>query len=148
MLFYVIKTDTMGLERGASSNDPAAHFFFQPKVDDDDLVISYLGILKYPNSGAEIADILLRLQGVKWVICSGMYKHDIFLLRSRSWKDGADNLAKLIIGKHGVAGGLDKMAGGQIRIINRDPSQLLDQLTNGAIQQIRGDASMAGIRSS
>jgi len=127
-LFHGIKTDTMGLERGASSNDAAAHFFFQPKVDDDDLVISYLGNLKYPNSGAEIADILLRLQGVKRVICPGMYKHDIFSLRSRRWKDGADNLARLIIGKHGVAGGLDKMAGSQNRSINQAPSQLLDQL--------------------
>jgi hypothetical protein len=105
----------MGLERGASSNYAAAHFFFQPKVDDDDLVISYLGILKYPDSGAEIADILLRLQGVKWVICSGMYKHDmIFSNRSHNRKNRTGNLANQILGNNGAAGELSKITDDQI----------------------------------
>ncbi|UCF29517.1 MAG: DHH family phosphoesterase [Chloroflexota bacterium] len=157
-LFYGIKTDTMGLGRGASSDDAAAYFFLQPKVDvealvqieraqvpityfmsldtaihaarlyDNDLVISNVGILKYPDLGAEIADMLLRLQGVKWVICLGVYKDDLILaVRSRSWKIGAGKLAKQIIGNLGVAGGHGTMAGGQIRIHNQGAAQLANQ---------------------
>ncbi|MGB7053759.1 MAG: DHH family phosphoesterase [bacterium] len=126
-LFYGIKTDTMGLGRGASPNDTAAYFFLQPKIDaealvqieraqvpityykslnaaiqsahlyDGDLVISYVGVLKYPDLGAEIADLLLRLQGVKWVICLGVYKDDLILsVRSRSRKIGAIYTGSLI----------------------------------------------------
>jgi nanoRNase/pAp phosphatase (c-di-AMP/oligoRNAs hydrolase) len=174
-LFYGIKTDTMGLGRGASPNDTAAYFFLQPKIDaealvqieraqvpityykslnaaiqsahlyDGDLVISYVGVLKYPDLGAEIADLLLRLQGVKWVICLGVYKDDLILsVRSRSRKIGAGDLAQLIIGDLGTAGGHGTMAGGQIRIHKQDPHQLSNHLSKIALQQIKGDATLVG----
>jgi hypothetical protein len=109
------KTDTVGLERSASSNDVAAHFFFQPKVDNDDLVISYLGFLKYPDFDAKIADMLLRLQGVKWIIRLGMYKHDmIFSNRSHNRKNRTGNLANQILGNNGAAGELSKITDDQI----------------------------------
>jgi nanoRNase/pAp phosphatase (c-di-AMP/oligoRNAs hydrolase) len=175
-LFYGIKTDTMGLGRGASSADAAAYFFLQPKVDvetlvqieraqvpityfmsldtaihaarlyDNDLVISNVRILKCLDLCAEIADILLRLQGVKWFICVRVYKDDLILsLRSRSRKIGAGNLAKQVIGNQGVAGGHGTIAGGQIRINNQNPYQLSNQITKIALQHLKGDSSVVGI---
>lgn len=108
-LFYGIKTDTMGLGRGASARDTAAYFFLQPRIDvealaqieqaqvpgtyyknltaamqgaqlfDGDLIISYIGFMDYPDLGAEISDLLFRLKGVKWVICIGIHKDDLVL---------------------------------------------------------------------
>lgn len=174
-LFYGIKTDTMGLARGAAPDDASAYFFLQNKVDvealgqieraqvpityyksltlalqaarlyDNDLVISNIGIIKYPDLGAEIADLLLRLQGVIWVVCLGVYKDDLILsVRSRSRQIGAGNLARFIIGDLGTAGGHGTMAGGQIRLQKQDPYQISDQLTKLALEYIKRDTSMVG----
>jgi nanoRNase/pAp phosphatase (c-di-AMP/oligoRNAs hydrolase) len=175
-LFYGIKTDTMGLGRGASPSDTAAFLFLQPIIDveslvqieqaqvsntyfmsldtaihaarlyDGDLVISYVGDLRYPDSGAEIADLLLRLQGVKWVICLGVYNQDLILsVRSRSRKIGAGDLAQVMIGDLGTAGGHGTMAGGQIRIHKQDPHQLSNHISKIALQHIKGNATLVGI---
>jgi nanoRNase/pAp phosphatase (c-di-AMP/oligoRNAs hydrolase) len=172
-LFYGIKTDTMGLGRGASRNDTEAYFYLQPRVDvealvqieraqvpvayfksltaamqaahlyGDDLVISYIGNLKYPDMGAEMADLLLRLQGIKWVICMGVFQDDFILsVRSRSRRIGAGTLVQRIVGNRGTAGGHGTMAGGQIRINKQDPYPLSEQLTKTALRLIKGDDSL------
>jgi nanoRNase/pAp phosphatase (c-di-AMP/oligoRNAs hydrolase) len=173
-LFYGIKTDTMGLSRGASPADAAAYFFLQPKIDVeslvqieraqvpdtyfkslhtalqstlvyDNLVIAYLGPVKYPDLGAEIADLLLRLKDVKWVICMGVFEGDLILsVRSRSRQIGAGNLVQHVAGNLGSAGGHGTMAGGQIRIGDREPRQLADQLTKSALIYLKGGSSLVG----
>lgn len=173
-LFYGIKTDTMGLGRGASSADAAAYFYLQPKIDVeslvqieraqvpetyfkslnlalqatkvyDDLVIAYLGPMKYPDLGAEIADLLLRLKDVKWVICMGVFEGDLFIsVRSRSRQIGAGNLVQHVVGNLGTAGGHGTMAGGQIRIGHQEPRQLADQLTKSALIYLKGGSSLVG----
>ena len=173
-LFYGIKTDTMGLGRGASPNDIAAYFYLQPKIDVDalvqieraqvpatyfkslnsalqatrmydDLVISYLGVMKYPDLGAELADLLLRLQGAKWVICMGIYEGELILsVRSRSQRIGAGNLIQHVVGNLGSSGGHGTMAGGQIQLNQKDPIQLSEQLTKTALRYIKGDISLVG----
>jgi nanoRNase/pAp phosphatase (c-di-AMP/oligoRNAs hydrolase) len=174
-LFYGIKTDTMGLGRGASRQDVDAYFFLQPKVDvaalveiehaplsityfqslthaihaaqiyDGDLVFSYLDRMNYPDLGAEVADILLRLQGVVWVFCMGVYEDDLIIsIRSRSRQFGAGDLACQIIGDLGTAGGHGTMAGGEIHLDHQEPYQLSLQLTKVALEIIKDDASLVG----
>jgi nanoRNase/pAp phosphatase (c-di-AMP/oligoRNAs hydrolase) len=173
-LFYGIKTDTMGLSRGASPADAAAYFFLQPKIDVeslvqieraqvpdtyfkslhtalqatlvyDNLVIAYLGPVKYPDLGAEIADLLLRLKDVKWVICMGVFEGDLILsVRSRSRQIGAGNLVQHVVGNLGSAGGHGTMAGGQIRIGHQEPRQIADQLTKSALIYLKGGSSLVG----
>ena len=173
-LFYGIKTDTMGLGRGASPDDSIAYFFLQPKVDVEalvqlehaqvpstyfksltrgiqdarlynDLVITYLGLMKYPDMGAEIADLLLRLKAVKWVLCMGKYEGELILsVRSRSRRIGAGNLVQHIVGDLGTAGGHGTMAGGQIQLGQRDPKQLSEQLAKNALQYLKGKNSQVG----
>ena len=174
-LFYGIKTDTMGLGRGACINDTEAYLFLQSKVDvealvqieraqvpvsyyrsltaamqatklyDGDLVISYIGSMNYPDLGAEIADLLLRLNDVNLVICIGVFDGDLILsVRSRSPELGAGDLVQRIVGDLGTAGGHGTMAGGHIQINQQDPSQLSDQLSRSALQHIKGDASLVG----
>jgi nanoRNase/pAp phosphatase (c-di-AMP/oligoRNAs hydrolase) len=173
-LFYGIKTDTMGLGRGASAADAAAYFFLQPKINVeslvqieraqvpdtyfkslnlalqatqvyDNLVVSYLGPVKYPDLGAEIADLLLRLKDVKWVICMGVFEGDLILsVRSRSRQIGAGNLVQHIVGNLGTSGGHGTMAGGQIRIGLQDPRQLSEQITKSALNYLKGQSSLVG----
>jgi nanoRNase/pAp phosphatase (c-di-AMP/oligoRNAs hydrolase) len=174
-LFYGIKTDTMGLARGASFTDTAAYFFLQPKIDvealvqieraqvpatyfkslaaalqtarlyDDDLVISDIGYMRYPDLSAEIADLLLRLHGVKWVICVGVYRANLLIsVRSRSRKIGAGNIVQSIVGNLGSAGGHGTMAAGHIPLRNKNTSQLVDELCRKALIILKDSDSLDG----
>jgi len=173
-LFYGVQTDTMGLGRGATSEDTAAYFYLQSKIDVkalvqiqraqvpvsyfyslnaaleatrvfDELVISYLGNMSYPDLGAEIADLLWRLRGAQWVICMGVYNNELILsVRSRSQRIGAGQLVQHIVGDQGTSGGHGTMAGGQIELHQRDPIQLSEQLIEIALQYVKGDKPMVG----
>jgi nanoRNase/pAp phosphatase (c-di-AMP/oligoRNAs hydrolase) len=173
-LFYGIKTDTMGLGRGASPTDTDAYFYLQPRIDVDALVeieraqvpaeyfkslsasvqaaqvhdgvvISYVGAISYPDLAAEMADILLRLEGTRWVICMGVYQDNLILaVRTRSRRGGAGQLVRAIVGDRGTAGGHGAMAGGQVPMQGEDPEQVARQLGRDALQFLKVPAQIAG----
>ena len=165
-LFYGIKTDTMGLSRGAGPADAAAYFYLQPQIDTKALVeieraqlsvsyfqslagalqaarvyknvvTAYIGPMQYPDLAAEIADLLLRLEGVHWVICLGLYKdHLILAVRSRNRHGGAGTFAQAIIAGQGTAGGHGTMAGGQIPLHGAAPAELAEQLIENGVRYL------------
>lgn len=173
-LFYGIKTDTMGLGRGASPADTDAYFYLQPRIDVDALVeieraqvpaeyfkslsasvqaaqihdgvvISYVGPVSYPDLAAEMADLLLRLEGTRWVICMGVYQDNLILAaRTRSRRGGAGQLVRAIVGDRGTAGGHGVMAGGQIPIQGKDPEQMARQLGRDALHFLKVPPEIAG----
>ncbi|MBI9043908.1 MAG: hypothetical protein JEZ06_05450 [Anaerolineaceae bacterium] len=94
---------------------------------------------------AEIADLLFRLQGVKWAICKGVFEEELIIsVRSRSQKLAASDLAQKIVKDLGTAGGHETMAGGHIRLNKREPIQLSNQLTRKILENVKGDDSMVG----
>jgi nanoRNase/pAp phosphatase (c-di-AMP/oligoRNAs hydrolase) len=165
-LFYGIKTDTLGLVRGASSADVAAYFYLQPRIDVEalveierakvpadyfarldaalhtarvygSLVISYVGPMRRPDLAAEMADLLLRLQGTRWAICMGMYKGELILaVRSQSRRTGAGQLVRAIVGDEGTAGGHGTMAGGHVPLRGQSPERLADVFGQRALQHL------------
>ncbi len=166
-LFYGIKTDTMGLVRGAISDDIAAYFYLQPSIDVDALVeieraqvpveyfeklvttlqaaqiydhviISYVGSMNRPDLAAEMADLLLRLEGIQWVICMGTYTDTLILaLRTKSRRGGAGTLAQKMVGDRGSAGGHGTMAGGQVPLKQDAPEVLVQQFSQRALQHLK-----------
>ena len=174
-LFYGIKTDTMGLARGASQEDVDAYFYLQSRIDvdalvgieraqvsaeyfrgldaalhsarvHDDVVLAYMGRVSRPDMAAEMADLLLRLRGVDWVICSGAYK-DMLVVSVRTRRQGgAGPLAQKIVGQHGTAGGHGSMAGGQIALNGRDPGLLAQQLGQLALETLGVEAALESTR--
>lgn len=166
-LFYGIKTDTMGLARGAGLADVAAYYYLQSLVDIDALieveraqvpagyfksfvsafqaahvygsfVLSYLGPMGYPDLAAEIADQLLRLEGIQWVLCMGVYNDSLNLAaRTRSRKGGAGQFVRAIVGDLGIAGGHGSMAGGQVPLQGADPTELVQQLSKLALRYLK-----------
>lgn len=174
-LFYGIKTDTMGLGRGASPKDAESYFYLQSKIDvdaltqieraqvppayfksfavaiqaariyDRDLVISFVGPMNYPDLGAEIADLFLRLQDIRWVVCLGVYNNSLVLsIRSRNRQGGAGKLAHNLVGDWGTAGGHGTMAGGQIPLNNQEPQELVDHIIHNALHFLKGDHTLVG----
>ena len=165
-LFYGIKTDTLGLVRGASPADVAAYFALQPLVDVEALVTieraqvpkeyfqsldaalhsarvygnvvtSFIGQMRRPDLAAEMADLLLRLRGMQWAICIGVYGDELILsLRTRSGKSGAGQVAQAIAGEQGTAGGHGSMAGGQVPLQGADPESLADEFLGRALARL------------
>jgi nanoRNase/pAp phosphatase (c-di-AMP/oligoRNAs hydrolase) len=166
-LFYGIKTDTMGLGRGGTPSDTAAYFYLQPRIDIealveieraqvpagyfksltdtlqgarvyDHVVVSYIGSLRYPDLAAEMADLLLRLEGTQWVLCMGVHQDNLILAaRTRRPKGGAGQLVRSIVGDLGTAGGHGTMAGGQIPLRNIKAEQLAEELREQALRHLK-----------
>jgi nanoRNase/pAp phosphatase (c-di-AMP/oligoRNAs hydrolase) len=156
-LFYGIKANTAGLGRNASPADMAAYFYLQSRIDVEalagiehaqvpasyfksfdtalqtgriyrDIVISYLGLMDYPDLTAELADLLLRLEKSQWVICIGMYE-DVLILSVRTRHErGAGRLIQAIVEDRGSCGGHGTIAGGQVPLSGQNPDQLADHL--------------------
>lgn len=166
-LFYGIKTDTLGLIRGAGPADVVAYFYLQSKVDVQalveieraqvpveyfqkldsalhaarvyqDVLISYVGPVRHPDLAAEMADLLLRLRGTQWVICMGVYKGELILaVRTRSRRNGAGELVRTVVGNQGTAGGHGVMAGGHVPLRGQNPEQVAWQLGERALRHLK-----------
>jgi nanoRNase/pAp phosphatase (c-di-AMP/oligoRNAs hydrolase) len=166
-LFYGIKTDTLGLGRGAGQADMNAYFYLQPRIDVDALaeieraqvpveyfrsfdaalhaarayngvLIAYIGQMGYPDLAAEMADLLVRVEGTRWIICIGVYRDGLILsVRTRSRQGGAGKLAQHLVGVRGTAGGHGTMGAGHLLLDNADPEQLAEQISRRALQFLK-----------
>jgi nanoRNase/pAp phosphatase (c-di-AMP/oligoRNAs hydrolase) len=173
-LFYGIKTDTMGLSRGASPDDVAAYFYLQPRIDIkalveiehaqvpagyfksfnvtlwaarvyDGIIIAHMGLMDYPDLAAEMTDLLSRLEESQWVICTGVYKGTLILsVRTRSREEGAEHLVQAMVGSDGTAGGHGTMAGGQVPLGSRNPEQVALQLSQRALRVLQVAPEVTG----
>lgn len=163
-LFYGVKTDTMGLGRAVSPPDTSAYVYLLQHMDPEALgqiehaqvppayfrsmvtalrsaqvygpvVISHMGQMDYPDMAAEMADLLLRLEGARWIICMGQHQGSLILaVRTRGRRRGAGQLVQEIVGNLGTAGGHGTLAGGQISLQGEDPQRLAAQLVRRALQ--------------
>jgi nanoRNase/pAp phosphatase (c-di-AMP/oligoRNAs hydrolase) len=172
-LFYGIKTDTRGLSRGASQADVDAYFYLQQRVDlemlyaieqaqvppeyfqvlvaalraarrYDHLLVAYVNQMDYPDLVAELADLLLRLEGIRWALCMGVYDEILMLSVRTRLAEGAAQLIRSIVGPQGTAGGHGSLAGGQISLEGADPDQLARTVTQRALYHLGITADKLG----
>lgn len=172
-LFYGIKTDTQGLERGTSDCDRAAFGYLGPQVDlaaifkiehapmpgdyfntltfalqsarcYNHVVVSYLGAMSYPDLAANIADFFMRRQGSRWVFCAGIHKEHLYLSVRTSYQQGAGRLIQSVVGARGSAGGHGSMAGAQIPLNGETPDALIDELCRHFLEQLNVPADHCG----
>ncbi len=157
-LFYGIQTDTLGLGRHASAADKAAYVRLQPLIEVDELisieraqvpreyfrvldqtlrraemygdaVVAHLGDIYRPDMPAEMADVLLRLEGTRWVMCSGFH-HDVLYVSMRSTRinPGAGQVAQAVVEGLGTAGGHGTAGGAQIPVDHQDRKAVVAEL--------------------
>jgi nanoRNase/pAp phosphatase (c-di-AMP/oligoRNAs hydrolase) len=147
-IFYGIKTDTRGLSRGDSPIDQSAYFrlltmidrqllvqveqaglpreYFQKFCDGlraavvyGSVVVADLGEMHRPDFVGEMADMLIRLEKSRAVLCMGNHGDLLYLsLRTVPMKDDAGLLVQRIVPAPGKAGGHGTMAGGQVPLEN------------------------------
>jgi nanoRNase/pAp phosphatase (c-di-AMP/oligoRNAs hydrolase) len=162
-LIYGIKADTNSLVRGASRVDFKAFNYLSPLTNPRvvggierpalsqeylkdykrglanttvhrDVAISYLGRIHSEAIIPELADLLVRLDGVCWSLCMGE-RNDLMLLslRSTSRTHKAGAVIRRLVGKAGSAGGHKEMAGGQIPVAGmteEEKGDLAEKLIN------------------
>ena len=145
ILFYAIKSETEDLGRDWSKSDRDAYLKLMPlcnnrilheitrpksspiyfkyfetglrnaKIYDNALVFN-LYIIDHPEIVAEIADFLMRVEGVEIVLGLGCYKGEgVLSLRTSHRETHAGILMQKIIKGLGTGGGHSMTAGGQIR---------------------------------
>jgi nanoRNase/pAp phosphatase (c-di-AMP/oligoRNAs hydrolase) len=157
-LFYGLKTDTNGLSRGVTEADAAAYYALQKDVDTEaladleraqvppsyfrvfahalvstrlygTLAVTDIGPMDYPDMAAEMADLLIRLENVLWVVCAGVYKNKMFIaVRAPEGDADAGQLVQTMVQGDGTSGGHDTMAGGQIDLAGRSADTLMQTL--------------------
>jgi nanoRNase/pAp phosphatase (c-di-AMP/oligoRNAs hydrolase) len=175
-LFYGIKTDTRGLSRETCEHDVEAYFYLQPLIDVDglaeieyaqvppdyfkgmatmlrnlriynDMAFAWLGETGYSGMAAEMADILLRLEEIEWVIAASAY--DDFLIisvRTHQRAGGANALVRALAAEDGTAGGHGMLAGAQIPLNGRKPADLYKEIVSRALGHFGLPEDMDGTR--
>jgi nanoRNase/pAp phosphatase (c-di-AMP/oligoRNAs hydrolase) len=83
----------------------------------DTLVISHLGPVEQPDIVPEIADLLLRIEGKTWALCTGFYNDRLYLsIRTTNGRAEAGSLMHRLLGRRGKGGGHGRTAGGWVDI--------------------------------
>ncbi len=79
------------------------------------LTYTHLSAIEQPEIVAEIADMLLRMEGIRWSFCTAYMNGGMFLsIRSSQRGARCSRTLKTVIGKKGSSGGHDSMAAGYI----------------------------------
>ena len=165
-MFYGLQTDTQGLARGASPLDQVVYFELLGFLDHKKLIqveraglpreyfravnqglnstrvynhsaVAYLKEIHRPDFAAEMADLLIRLNDAKVVLCMGIHDKTLHLsLRTEPSGIDAGVLLQEIIVHPGKAGGHGTMAGGQVPLKDQDMEWLVTEITRRFLGKI------------
>ncbi len=112
------ETDRRALARIQNARLPLSYFVNLHEALEnletvDTLVISHLGRVEQPDIVPEIADLLLRMEGKTWSLCTGRFEDRIYLsIRTTNQRADAGGLIRRLIGRRGKGGGHGMIAGG------------------------------------
>ena len=152
-LFYGLKTDTQALLRSGNKADLEAFTYLFPRiaprtlaaienpsvpksyylkyaegighsVQYQDVIISNLGRLNNPDIASEMADFLLRMEGVRWTLCLGEYRDELILsvrTSRRGWWAG--KVTVRVLRGLGTGGGHERSAGGRVDLKGLSPEE-------------------------
>lgn len=155
-LFYAIKSETQDLGREANLPDRDAYLrlfpvankrllyeIIHPKLPVEHfrtihsgvenatiygkLLVVNLQAICFPEVVSEIADYLIRLEGIETVLSMGHYNDEMTLsIRTTSTLLNAGEIIKRLVAGRGVGGGHGMMAGGILKNVPFDPAALLE----------------------
>lgn len=86
-------------------------------------VLAPLGQVEAPETVAEVAELLLRHEGIDWSLAYGVFKKRICLsLRTEDTETDAAKVMRAIVSRIGSGGGHPRAAGGQIPLDASNPA--------------------------
>ncbi len=145
-LLYGIKTDTQDLSRAFSHADTEAFLYLYPRANHrllakierqrlprdyfailaralnncrlyDTVAICRLGPIPSPDMLGEVADLFLRIEGVRWVLVHGQVDQKLHLsVRTDVRRGRAGAIASDLLDDMGSGGGHQMLAGGQAEL--------------------------------
>lgn len=166
-MFYGLQTDTLGLARGAGRVDEAVYIKLLAWMDRslliqveqaglsrdyfrafsagllaarvyDHSVIAFLGEMTRPDLAAEMADVLIRLETARAVLCLGAFKQTLHLsLRSVGTAEDAGHLVQRVVTPHGKAGGHGTMAGGQVPLDGLEIQEVVKNIERRFLEALK-----------
>jgi len=102
------------------------------------LVVSHLGRLEQPDMVPEVADLLLRLQGKTWSLCTGLFDGRIYLsIRTTNARADAGRLMRRLVGRRGKGGGHGMSAGGWVEVGEQRPEVVQRRLGRRLARALR-----------
>jgi nanoRNase/pAp phosphatase (c-di-AMP/oligoRNAs hydrolase) len=168
-LFYAIKSETQDLGREANRPDrdaylrlfpvankrllyeishpklPAEHFLtihrgLENTTIYGKLLVVNLMAISFPDVVAEVADYMVRMEGIETVLCMGHFKDGVILsMRTTSHLLNAGEIIRRLVSGRGTAGGHGMMAGGRLTNVPFDPATLKEAenfLTRGLLLEL------------
>lgn len=165
-LYYGIKSDTNDLGRNAEPLDVESYLFLFPNVQrtilnqiihpkvsgeyfkvlnrafkkariQGSVMVTSIGRIKNPDMVAEIADMLLRHEGVEWVLAMGVFQKAMILsVRTSDIQGGAGDLVQSIVHGLGKAGGHGMMAGGKVEIQGSPVREIEEMLQKRFLKKV------------
>lgn len=165
-LYYGIKSDTQDLGRHAGALDVENYLFLFPQVQRElmnrilhpkvsaeyfkvlnrafkkarihgDALTTSMGRLKNPDMVAEVADMLLRHEGVEWVMVMGTFQKALILsFRTSDFHGGAGEVAQGVVRGIGKAGGHGMIAGGKVELKGSAQQELEDRLADRFLRRV------------
>ncbi len=108
-----------------------------------DVLVCHMEGASSADSVAEMADMLISMEGVHWALCSAPYGERLTLsLRSARRNARAGELLRGVVGEPGLAGGHGMIAGGAIPLEEaEDLPQLRRELTEALLKALGRDPS-------
>ena len=89
------------------------------------LVVSHLGPVHQPDIVPEVADLLLRLEGKTWSLCTGSFEERLYLsVRTTNPRGDAGRLMRRLLGRRGKGGGHGMIAGGWVSLGDVDNGKI------------------------
>ena len=168
-LFYAIKSETQDLGREANRPDRDAYLrlfplankrllyeITHPKLPVEHfrtihngvenatiygkLLVVNLRAICFPEVVSEMADYLIRLEGIQTVLSMGQYNDEVILsLRTTSTLLNTGEIIKRLVAEKGAGGGHAMMAGGKLDNVPADPAALKEveaSLTKALLREL------------
>lgn len=100
------------------------HEALESLVSVDSLILSHLGDVEQPDIVPEIADLLLRMEGKTWSLCTGFFGERLYLsIRTTNSRADAGSVMRRLVGRRGKGGGHGMMAGGWVDASKVTPAE-------------------------
>ncbi len=165
-LYYGIKSDTQDLGRNAGALDVENYLFLFPQVQREfmnrilhpkvsaeyfkvlnrafkkarihgDALTTSIGRIGNPDMVAEVADMLLRHEGVEWVMVMGVFQKAMILsLRTSDMQGGAGVIAQGLVRGIGKAGGHGMIAGGKVELKGQAVREVEETLVERFLKKV------------
>ena len=170
-IFFAIKSETQELGREAGYADREVYLSLLARADKEavariqraavprdyfrvfqvaienarvygDTVITDVFEVDSPDMVAEIADLMLRLEGAEWAACLGQHKDAIVLsLRTSKADAHAGEVIRQVVADLGRAGGHGTMAGGRMPLGEHSYDEVVGLVRKGLLAELGGDAA-------